>query len=116
MNRHNALQYIPLIQALAAGKTIQFRPTLTSRWIDLNPNNSFGFSVEPEHYRIKPDPPMVKYIVIDKRDGLCYTGTIFNTPSAAHKHIEASKACRLAAAEYMKVVKFVEVQDEETQQ
>ena len=54
MNATNAAEYIPLVQALADGKTIQFKLTRDDKWVDsLNP--SFD-SFQPKNYRIKPTP------------------------------------------------------------
>ena len=53
MNQSNANQYLPLIQALAEGKTIQYnRRSVEDAWVDLN-NVSFVYA--PTRYRIKPE-------------------------------------------------------------
>lgn len=55
MNKDNAAQYLPLVQALADGKVIQHNPRVmvNAEWIDLhNP----AFTEPPENYRIKPEP------------------------------------------------------------
>ena len=53
MNRNNAAEYLPLVQALADGKTIQFRRNQNHDWKDFS---ALDFSHEPENYRIKPEP------------------------------------------------------------
>lgn len=53
MNRDNAAQYIPLVQALAEGKTIQ-RHYEEDGWLDCD--SSMTFSAAPKCYRVKPDP------------------------------------------------------------
>lgn len=55
MNSSNAKQFLPLVQALAEGKTIQIRdPYKGDVWEDgFNVEFSFG----PERYRVKPVAP-----------------------------------------------------------
>ena len=51
MNKENAHLYLPLVKALADGKTIQI--ISAGSWSDvLGPS----FSDPPENYRIKPEP------------------------------------------------------------
>jgi hypothetical protein len=45
--------FLPLLQALRDGKTIQFRSQRTNSWVDKA--NPF-FTLPPEYYRIKPEP------------------------------------------------------------
>ncbi len=53
MNKDNAKDYLPLVQALAEGKQIQIRDH--GGWHDeTNPN----FVLEIERYRIKPEPKL----------------------------------------------------------
>jgi len=52
MNKENAHQYLPLIQSLAEGKTIQVQCT-TGQWIDCA---EIEYYYSPERYRIKPEP------------------------------------------------------------
>jgi len=51
MNKENAHLYLPLVQALADGKTIQTK--FGGNWCD-----DFGpdFTLQPKNYRIKPQP------------------------------------------------------------
>lgn len=51
MNKHNAHLYLPLVQALAEGKTIQ--TVAGEEWRDIK---SVAFHEEPERYRVKPEP------------------------------------------------------------
>ena len=54
MNKDNAKDYLPLVQALADGKTIQYSASLISpAWADREKPNFYS---EPEYYRIKPEP------------------------------------------------------------
>jgi hypothetical protein len=56
MNKENAHLYLPLVQALANGKTIQrvlhFGPN-DVRWEDVH---EFKWTYSPDQYRIKPEP------------------------------------------------------------
>lgn len=51
MNANNAAQYLPLVQALADGKTIQLQTG--DDWFDIE-ETKFNFA--PSEYRIKPEP------------------------------------------------------------
>lgn len=53
MNKHNAHQYLHLVQALADGKTIQLRAGCNHNWADKDDN--ILFNLDPECYRIKPE-------------------------------------------------------------
>ena len=54
MNKDNAKDYLPLVQALAEGRTIQYSVCYgLSEWHDVdNP----AFELAPDRYRIKPEP------------------------------------------------------------
>jgi len=54
MTREEAKKYLPLIQAFAEGKTIQFRNKITQQWNDINIP---AFELDRE-YRIKPEPKL----------------------------------------------------------
>ena len=53
MNKDNAKDFIPLIQALADGKIIQYQSQMG--WIDIDMNKSIYFNDEPFRYRVKPE-------------------------------------------------------------
>ena len=55
MNAQNAHEYLPLIYALANGKTIQTRydETVVDYWYDADEIN---FAYPSKCYRVKPDP------------------------------------------------------------
>lgn len=73
MDKSNAAQFLPLVQAVADGKTIQLlKATFGGKreWIDLSPENiTFGF-FDPAFYRIKPEP-RTYYLI--QFDGVPYT-------------------------------------------
>lgn len=52
MNASNARDYLPLVQALADGKTIQWKHR-TMGWID---SNELSDAYPASDYRIKPEP------------------------------------------------------------
>jgi hypothetical protein len=54
MNKENAHLYLPLVQALAEGKTIQYGSG--SIWGEVKDPN---FINPPQYYRVKPEPVMV---------------------------------------------------------
>lgn len=51
MNKENAKDYLPLVQALADGRMIQVKTVCG--WVD---SESIGFVFPPDQYRIKPEP------------------------------------------------------------
>ena len=58
MNKENAHQYLPLVQALVDGKTLQYSKKTSSgqEWRDYENADEFSFTSPPEGYRIKPEP------------------------------------------------------------
>ena len=53
MNAENAKDYLPLLQALADGKTIQYKNPYKNEWEE---TKNLYASVPVSHYRIKPEP------------------------------------------------------------
>lgn len=79
MNKDNAKDYLPLVQALADGKTIQLKCG-DGRWHDQN--GGVSFALEAENYRIKPEP---RDIWVNRYPNGMENG-IFNTEHAAKLH------------------------------
>ena len=52
MNKENAREYLPLVEALADGKIIQAKDS--GEWFDLGEEVTFSFY--PDEYRVKPEP------------------------------------------------------------
>lgn len=52
MNKDNAKEFLPLVQALAEGKTIQYYSPTADKWHDVV---VVGFNGPPDHYRIKTE-------------------------------------------------------------
>lgn len=59
MNHQNAHLFLPLVQALAEGKTIQIQ-IVRDYWKDLAPTDQVLFEYPPSEYRIKPWTPKFK--------------------------------------------------------
>lgn len=57
MNRSNAALYLPLVQALADGKTLQYR--YNGKWNSTHVDSEFKWSLSPSRYRVKPEPVVV---------------------------------------------------------
>ena len=53
MTREEAKELLPIMQAFAEGKTIQYRHIARSTWYDLD---SGQFNCDMYYYRIKPEP------------------------------------------------------------
>lgn len=55
MDRQQAKELLPIIQAFAEGKTIQYDcGNENPQWVDVQPNNTVDFKQHPSRYRIKP--------------------------------------------------------------
>ena len=61
MTKENAKDFLPLVQALADGKTIQFLSC--DEWVDLDDPN-FGNNIEK--YRIKPEKEYVPFDTVEE--------------------------------------------------
>jgi hypothetical protein len=55
MNKNNAKEYLPLVKALAEGKTVQISAS-NGQWT--NPTE-VEFTLAPNCYRVKPEPKIV---------------------------------------------------------
>lgn len=56
MNRENANDYLPLVQALSEGKVIQYKYQKSDKSYDWMSLGEVGFSMPVDFYRIKPEP------------------------------------------------------------
>ena len=64
MNKDNAKDYLPLVQALAEGKTIQQRTwTDVNQWEWRDADEVDLFRYNPSDYRIKPEPREIWVVV-----------------------------------------------------
>jgi len=77
MNKDNAKEFLPLVQALADGKTIQIRLSEQGEWRDCELPEFCG---TPGFYRIKPEPrkprEWVKYVSDYNGGKTLYNGRI----------------------------------------
>lgn len=55
MNKDTARDYLPLVQALAEGRVIQWGNDSLG-WTDFAEDEEFGLGLSPNTYRIKPEP------------------------------------------------------------
>lgn len=55
MTREQTKELLPIIQAFAEGKTIQYYYGC-AEWRDVKSNEAIDFSDNPSNYRIKPEP------------------------------------------------------------
>ncbi len=75
MNKDNAKDFLPLVQALAEGKVIQINTV--DGWEDLTGEISLCFA--PDQYRIKPEPR--EFFVVRWPDG--FEGAPYRTEREA---------------------------------
>ena len=78
MNQQNAREYMPLVQALANGLTIQ--EDFFGEWSDLS--DEISFNMKPEFYRIKPEPRTFE-IVRSKLSGDIYSAKTYDGSAPA---------------------------------
>ena len=84
MNSSNAKDYLPLVQALADGKVIQFKVNRggLDEWRDMNQEEITLGYYDPHMYRIKPEPREIWVNRFpDGHDAL----TWYETEEAAHR-------------------------------
>ena len=55
MTREEAKELLPIMQAFAEGKKIQYR-NYYDEWMDIKENEEVNFISSPSNYRIKPKP------------------------------------------------------------
>ena len=75
MNKENAYLYLPLVQALADGKTLQIE--MGSEWEDMDDPS---FTRPPQDYRIKPEHRVWK-VWVDKYGYLQSSGAFITIPT-----------------------------------
>lgn len=82
MTKENAKDYLPFIQALADGKTIQF--SNGDEWIDLDDPN---FENSVEKYRIKPEEEYVPFDTVEELID-CWNKKKFNGKAPYNTELE----------------------------
>lgn len=56
MNAKQAKELLPVIEALASGKTIQFKLDSQSVWHDANKESNINLDATSSEWRVKPEP------------------------------------------------------------
>lgn len=92
MTKENAAQYLPLVQSLAEGKTIQLKMD-SGEWDDLK---TVCFMHEPSYYRIKPEP---RHLWVNEY----YDGT-FRAYESKESAVRAGGILQRVAVEYLEVL------------
>ena len=95
MNSQTAPSFIPLVQALAEGKTIQFLKPIRG-WTDIK---DVEFCQAPDRYRVKPEPSEPREIWVNE-----YAGGL-----AAAWHPSKKQALDSSSSSMVKVICFREV-------
>lgn len=93
MNKENAKQFLPLVQALADGKVIQAKQFDGTFYDVLAPE----FNMQPGDYRIKPEP---RRIWVNE-----YEGAGIAHKSKEDATTEAHGHAKRIAVEYVEVIK-----------
>jgi len=89
MNKQTAQQYLPLIQAFAEGKTLQYKPKLENKWYDAT---DLSFALAPERYRIKPEPIKQEFYYVTHIEDI-FTGDSGEVYIYLHKDLPSAKEC-----------------------
>lgn len=83
MNKYDAHDYLPLVQALADGKTIQFKQS-GCEWED---TVSVHFNHSAKYYRIKPEPRTFE-LIRSKKTGVIYSAEEWGSVMPAGKQAD----------------------------
>lgn len=83
MNREEAAKFLSIIQALAEGKTVQFKSRIFNDWKDTD-NPYFEQNIE---YRIKPEPRKVWVVEFGDGSTLSVDKSTFKTSYGEVKKI-----------------------------
>jgi hypothetical protein len=86
MNKENAHLYLPLVQALADGRTIQWKLN-DGIWGDIN-EIEFRTYDDPQDYRIKPEPRTFERY-LNKETGTMITVNHYKANNYAEKYFDA---------------------------
>ena len=99
MNKSNAAEFLPLVQALADGKTIQFKDH--GKWFDLA-DGEIGFGNMHHNYRVKPEPREFAGIV---------ESSGYNVDDNVSYFTLRMKGSRLELPEFGSKIKLLEILD-----
>ena len=81
MNRQQAQDLLPIIEAYAAGKTIQVKSIIDGLWYD---SGELSFKLDPQNYRIKPESKYRPFVT----DEECWNEMQKHQPFGWVKHKE----------------------------
>ena len=81
MNRQQAKEILPIIEAYAAGKTIQVKSIIDGLWYDCG---ELSFKLDPQKYRIKPESKYRPFVT----DEECWNEMQKHQPFGWVKHKE----------------------------
>ena len=81
MNRQQAKEILPIIEAYAAGKTIQVKSIIDGLWYDCG---ELSFKLDPQKYRIKPESKYRPFVT----DEECWNEMLKHQPFGWVKHKE----------------------------
>lgn len=81
MNRQQAQDLLPIIEAYAAGKTIQVKSSINGLWYD---SGELIFDSDPQNYRIKPESKYRPFVT----DEECWNEMLKHQPFGWVKHKE----------------------------
>ena len=103
MNRNRAKELLPIIQAFAEGKDIQYKTELSNGW---NKASYPIFSDEREYreYRIKPEPREFLILVSVDDEGVC----VFHSDQNKTASQLSKKYTTVTNAEVVKVREVIE--------
>ena len=102
MTRENAAAFLPLVQALAEGKTIEYRESKHYKW---ESQKELALIGEPSCYRIKPEP---REFWIKKPE----TGDLDNCGSYQGAYVYPKQAT--AFVDEIEIIRVREILDDET--
>lgn len=88
MNKDNAKDYLPLVQALVDGKAVQIIDRDCTTWMD---SDELDFRYPANHYRIKPKP---REIWVNVYEGQEFAGYAYRNEEAALKDATPSAVTR----------------------
>ena len=84
MNRQQAQDLLPIIEAYAAGKTIQVKSIIDGLWYD---SGELSFNSDPQNYRIKPESKYRPFI--DNKE--CWNEMLKHQPFGWGRTMNAEK-------------------------
>lgn len=90
MKYSSAALWLPIVQAMTEGKTIQVKSEVLEAWIDIGPDDDFGMYGPPEKFRVKPEPT-VWYVVTHDIKQIHRWGTYYTKEAAEAGLAEGNK-------------------------